>query len=118
MNTDKIYAESIANEYAPKNASKVVALKKLDQKAKLPAVVFTYTFGIIMALILGVGMCITMGVVGDGSTTMMIVGIIVGIIGLAGIGINYPIYKRLLSKGKSKYAYEIMELAKQISEAN
>ena len=118
MNTDKIYAESIANEYAPKNASKVVALKKLDQKAKLPAVVFTYTFGIIMALILGVGMCITMGVVGDGTTTMMIVGIIVGIIGLAGIGINYPIYKRLLSKGKSKYAYEIMELAKQISEAN
>lgn len=27
MNTDKIFAESIANEYAPKNASKVVALK-------------------------------------------------------------------------------------------
>ena len=28
MNTDKIYAESIANEYATKNTSKVVALKK------------------------------------------------------------------------------------------
>lgn len=34
MNTDKIYAEQIANEYAPKKTSKVVALKKLDQKAK------------------------------------------------------------------------------------
>ena len=33
MNTDKIYAESIANEYAPKDTSKVVALKKLDAKA-------------------------------------------------------------------------------------
>lgn len=26
MNTDKIYAESIANEYAPKDTSKVLAL--------------------------------------------------------------------------------------------
>ena len=32
MNTDKIFAEAIANEYAPKNASKVLALKKLDRR--------------------------------------------------------------------------------------
>ena len=47
MNTDKIYAESIVNEYAPKDTSKVVALKKLDTKAKAPANIFGYTFGII-----------------------------------------------------------------------
>ena len=58
MNTDKIYAESIAKEYAKKDDSKVVALKKLDKKAKLPANVFAYTFGIIGALALGVGMCL------------------------------------------------------------
>ena len=46
MNTDKIYAESIAKEYAPKDNSKIVALRKLDAKAKMPATVFTYTFGI------------------------------------------------------------------------
>ena len=33
MNTDKIYAEQLANEYAPKDTSKVVALRKLDAKA-------------------------------------------------------------------------------------
>ena len=37
MNTDKIYAESIANEYAKKDEKKVVALKKLDKKAKRPS---------------------------------------------------------------------------------
>ena len=37
MNTDKIYAEQIANEYAPKDTSKIVALRKLDAKAKTPA---------------------------------------------------------------------------------
>ena len=55
MNTDKIYAESIASEYAPKQTSKVVALKKLDRQAKLGANIFTYSFGIISALVLGAG---------------------------------------------------------------
>ena len=41
MNTDKIYAEQLANEYAPKDTSKVVALRKLDARAKLPATIFT-----------------------------------------------------------------------------
>ena len=41
MNTDKIYAEQLANEYTPKDTSKVVALKKLDAKAKRPATIFT-----------------------------------------------------------------------------
>ena len=116
MNTDKIYAEQIANEYAPKDTSKVVALRKLDAKEKLPATVFTYSFGIIAALVTGVGMCLSMNVIGGGTTTMFVLGVIVGLIGLTGMGINYPIYKKMLAKGKQKYAYEIIELAKEISE--
>lgn len=116
MNTDKIYAEQLANEYAPKDTSKVVALRKLDARAKLPATIFTYTFGIIAALVTGVGMCFSMNVIGSGTTTMFVLGVIVGIVGLAGMGINYLIYKKMLAKGKQKYAYEIIELAKEISE--
>ena len=43
-------------------------------------------------------------------------GIVVGVIGMVGMGVNYPIYQKLLANGKQKYAYEIMELAKEISE--
>ena len=43
-------------------------------------------------------------------------GIILGVLGFAGCGLNYPIYKKKLQKGKAKYAYEIVELARQISE--
>lgn len=116
MNTDKIYAEQLANEYAPKNDSKVVALRKLDRKAKQPANIFAYTFGIIFTLIFGTGMCLCMGAIGDGTMMSMLIGIAVGIVGMIGVGINYPIYKRLLNKGKAKYAFEIMQLAKEISE--
>lgn len=115
MNTDKIYAEQLANEYAPKDTSKVVALRKLDAKAKMPATIFAYTFGVISALILGVGMCLSMGVIGNGSAVMFVLGIIIGIVGLACISVNYPLYKKLLAQGKQKYAFEIVELAKEIS---
>ena len=106
MNTDKIFAEAIANEYAPKNASKVVALKKLDRKAKRTANIFAYTFGVLMTLVLGVGMCLSLGVLGSGSSAALLVG----------VGINYPIYRKLLESGKNKYAFEIVQLAKEISE--
>ena len=36
-------------------------------------------------------------------------------VGLIGCGVNYPIYKKLLEKGKAKYAYEIVQLAREIS---
>ena len=91
MNTDKIFAEAIANEYAPKDTSKVVALRKLDRRAKSPANIFAYSFGVGMTMVLGLGMCLSMGV-------------------------NYPIYKKLLRSGKEKYAFEIIQLAREISE--
>ena len=116
INTDKIYAEQLANEYAPKDTSKVIALRKLDARAKLPATVFTYSFGIISAFVLGLGMCLSMGQIGSGTTGSFVLGIMIGIVGIVGMVLNYPIYKRILENGKKKYAFEIMELAKEISE--
>lgn len=115
MNTDKIIAESIAKEYAPRENSKIIALKKLDAKAKRPANVFAYTFGVISSLVAGTGMCLAMQVIG-GTIPFMILGIVIGIIGFTCCAINYPIYKKMLEKGKKKYAYEIVELAREIGE--
>ena len=116
MNTDKIYAEQIANEYAPKNTSKVLALKKLDQKAKRPAEIFTYTFGVVSSLILGTGMSLCMGAIGNGSPLTIAIGVVIGVIGLVGCGVNYPIYKRMMEKGKQKYGSDIIRLAKEIAD--
>ncbi|MBE5742830.1 MAG: dihydropteridine reductase [Clostridiales bacterium] len=115
MNTDKIYAEQIANEYAAKEASKVKALKRLDAKAKNPANIFTYTFGVVSSLVLGVGMCLAMGVIGGGTALMMGLGIAVGCVGIVGVGVNYPLYKKILTRSKSKYAADIIKLATEIA---
>lgn len=39
-------------------------------------------------------MCLSMKVIGNGNL-MFILGIIIGIIGLACMGVNYPIYKKM-----------------------
>ena len=111
MNTDKIYAEHIANEYSAKKESKVIALKKLDRKAKLPADIFVYTNGIIMSLILGLGMSLSMNVIGNGKFTVF------GIFGIIGVSTNYFSYKKILKNSKEKYAQDIIRLANEIAKS-
>lgn len=115
MNTDKIYAEQIANDYAPKQTSKVKALKKLDSKAKKPALIFSLAFGITSSLILGTGMSLCMGVIGAGTALTMGLGIGIGCVGILGASVNYFIYKKLLTNGKNKYATDILRLANEIA---
>ena len=115
MNTDKIYAEAVANEYTPKDTSKVLALKKLDKKVKFPPTFLAYTLGVVAALIFGTGMCLSMKVIGDGSTLWMVLGIVIGLVGFALCGVNYLIYKAFLFKRKNKYANDIIKLANEIS---
>lgn len=54
-----------------------------------------------------------MNVIRNGS--LFAVGMVIGIAALVGMGVNYAIYKRLPAKGRQKYAFEIIELAKEIS---
>lgn len=117
MNTNKIYAESIANDYSKKEDSKVIRLKKLDRKAKMPALLFGWIFGIISTLVLGLGMCFAMEVLASG-TTAIIIGVIIGIIGIASMIINYPIFNKIMKVNKEKYAADIIALAKDITEEN
>ena len=105
---DKVYAESVAKEYMPRETNKVRQLKKLDERAKLPAFISAMTLGI------GTGMCFGLSVFGTG-VIFMVIGVLLGIVGAAICITNYPLYKKLLKKGKEKYAFEILELAKEIT---
>ena len=46
----------------------------------------------------------------------MAAGVIVGVAGMALAAVNYPLYKKFLNARKKKYAFEIVELAKQITD--
>ena len=112
---NKKIAERIQSNYAPQSTSqtKVEKLKELDKKVKNPARIFAYVFGSVSCLILGLGMCLAMKVIG-GTTALMVVGIIIGLAGIALTSSTYPLYNKILEKRKEKYSSEILSLSQEI----
>ena len=111
---EKEYVRNIKKNYEEKEDSNLIKLKKLDRKAKLPSIIFGYTFGIIGALIMGFGMSIIFGSI---LSNMLVLGYIFGVLGLLLISINYPIYKSIYNKSKNKYRNDIIELSNAILES-
>lgn len=98
----------IKSEYTEKTNTEFDTLMKLDRKIKLPPTIFTYTCGIIGALLLGFGMSLTMTNIGTtlGISSVMVIGILFGVIGIAICGINYPLYKRFLDERKKETVFK------------
>lgn len=103
---------NIRKKYLPQEDNKMEQLRKLDRNVAKKGMIASLTVGIISALILGVGMCCTM-VWGD---RLFALGIIVGIIGIAGIAAAYPIYNHITEKEREKAAVQILELADELTQ--
>ncbi len=111
---DKREIERIREKYTEKKPNTFDELKSLDQKVRLPAEIFAYTFGIICTLILGFGMCLAMKVLFD----MMVIGILIGSLGIALCLLTYPLYKKILNSRKDKYGNRILELSDELLSCN
>ena len=105
------YVESVVKSYQEKEFTKLDELKRLDSKVKLPAEIFAYVFGSIGALLLGLGMCIAMGVI---LAELFILGIVIGLVGIVMVTVNYFIYQKILKSRKEKYAEEVLSLSKEL----
>ena len=112
MEQEKQFAQQMRVEYAPgsEEEGKLEQLKKLDRAARRPAEIFAYMFGIVGALVLGVGMCLAMEVIGS----MMPLGIVIGVVGIAMVTANYFLYRAILRSRKKKYAKEIVSLSDEL----
>ena len=110
--------QKIRTQYTEKHHTELDALKALDAKVKKPANVFAYVYGSLSAIVMGGGMSLVMTEIGEiiGLANAMVPGIIVGVVGLAMALTTYPIYKRILSSRKKKYAEEIIKLSDKIME--
>ena len=83
-------------------------LRRLDSSVTQKGTIVSLVIGIISALILGAGMSLVM--VFD----EMLIGIGVGIIGLVGVSLAYPIYARIIQKERKKVAPEIIRLTDEL----
>lgn len=99
--------EQIRASYQKQQPSRVEKLKKLDNRVRRPAEIFAYVFGILGALVLGLGMCLAMKVIGN----LMPLGIAIGSVGIAMISVNYLIYTKIKESRKKKYSAQIIALS-------
>ena len=117
-NDQEFLVQKIRTQYTEKEHTGLDSLRALDAKVKRPANLFAYILGGIGALIMGSGMSLVMTDIGTtlGISNTMNLGIMIGIVGLIMAIINYPVYKRILSSRKKKYADEILKLSERIME--
>ena len=115
-NDQQFIAQKIRAQYMEKEPSELDELRLLDAKVKKPANLFAYLFGSFSAIVMGAGMSLVMTDVGSyvGMENPMIPGIVIGVIGMALAIANYPIYKSILNRRRSKYSAEILTLSEKI----
>ncbi len=117
MRNDKEFiVQRIRSQYVEREMTELDELRALDREVKRPAQLFAYIFGSISAVIMGAGMSLIMTDIGSmiGIEKTMLVGLPVGITGLAMALVNYPIFNKILESRKKKYAGKIIELSDRI----
>ena len=115
-NDRQFIAQKIRSQYIEKESTELDELRLLDKRVRRPANIFAYTFGIISAIIMGMGMSLVMTDIGAtlGIANAMVPGIIIGVLGLGLALLTYPIYKKILGGRKNKYSQDILNLSEKL----
>lgn len=116
MQDQEFIVQKIRSQYTENGHTELDALKALDAKVKRPANVFGYTYGSAGALTMGAGMSLVLTDIGTkiGLAATMVPGIAIGIVGMGMALSTYPIYKKILSSRKKKFAPEILKLSENL----
>lgn len=101
--------KSIRQKYIPRDENKMEMLRRLDKNAEKPGTIASLIIGIVGTLLLGTGMTCTMV-----WTDYFIPGIVVGVIGIAGVVLAYPVFTSVTKKQREKLAPQIMQLSDEL----
>ena len=97
---------------------KMARLRRLDASVTNTAQAVALVFGIIGALILGLGMSLCMTdlgeILGSYKDMAMVIGIIVGVVGSVLASLAYPIYNAIVKAKRKKLAPEIIRLTDEL----
>lgn len=102
--------KAIRSRYMPREESKMDRLRMLDRGASRKATVRAITVGLAGTLLLGIGMSCTMTIGGG----WFILGIVIGMVGIAVLGLAYPVYCRVLKTERERVAPEILRLTDEL----
>lgn len=102
--------EKIKAKYLPKTDNKLEQLRRLDASVTQK--------GTVAGLILGITGCLTFGgglsIVLLAGMEFLVVGAILGVVGMAGMGLAYPVYKKITEKERERIAPQILALTEEL----
>lgn len=101
----------IREKYLPKDEreQKLEALRRLAQSVTQKATWASVTLGTASTLVMGVGMCCCLV-----WTQLFALGIVIGVIGILGIALAYPMYRHIAEKERARVAPEILRLTQEL----
>ena len=110
--------QNIRKKYTAPEEDKMERLRRLDGNVTQKATMTALVPGIIGTLFLGFGMSLAMtdlsGKFGVNQNAGMLIGIIIGIVGIALVCLAYPLYNRVIKKEREKIAPEILRLTEEL----
>ena len=108
----------IRQKYQIQKEDEMDRLRKMDARVTQKATAISLVLGIIGALVMGMGMSLTMTEFGAifGITGMagMVIGITIGVIGMILAAVAYPVYSKVQKKEREKIAPEILKLTEEL----
>lgn len=104
--------DEIRKKYIPQEEDKMERLRRLDQSAAKKGTIISITAGTLGMLIMGFGMCCCL----EWGDTLMIPGVILGLLGIGVMCAAYPIYKRITEKERKRIAPEILALIEELQQ--
>ncbi len=95
---------------------KLGQLRRLDQGVTQKASTIALIIGTIGAVVMGTGMSLVMTDIASslGAIVSTVLGVVTGVVGMAGVVAAYPVYSRVLKKEREKIAPEIMRLTDEL----
>lgn len=110
--------KNIRSKYVAQEEDKMEQLRKLDQQVTQKATTAGIAIGVIGTLILGMGMSLVMtnlsDIIGITDDLGMVIGLIIGVVGLALVSVAHPIYTRTLKQEREKAAPQILRLTDEL----
>ena len=106
--------DSIRRQYSPQEQTetKLERLRRLDGLVKNTAIIWSLVLGVLGCLIFGLGLTMIL------EWDILLWGIILMAVGSVPMAVAFPLYNRLLKKGKAKYGDEILRLSEELLNEN
>ncbi len=103
--------EAIRKKYLPEHEDKMEQLRRLDRSVEKTGTVWGLVLGMIGTLVFGAGMSLCL----VWMDTLLLPGILLGVIGAVLIAAAYPLYRRITEKQKKAIAPQILALTEELS---